>query len=119
MACPFSFWNGILRIWCCFSMTLSTEHIVSDPDMCFGKPRIAGTRLAVKFVVAHHHFNRMSLEEIAVDWNVPLAAVHAAMAYYYDHKAEIDQSFLDDDEFVRKMKAERGSVLDRLSERPA
>src|ERR1035437_2637260 len=81
--------------------------------------RIAGTRFAVKFVVAHHHFNRMSLEEIAVDWNVPLAAVHAAMAYYYDHKAEIDQSFVDDDEFVRKMKAERGSVLDRLSERPA
>ncbi|HZK76944.1 MAG TPA: DUF433 domain-containing protein [Candidatus Kapabacteria bacterium] len=98
-------------------MNLSTEHIVSDPDMCFGKPRIAGTRLAVKFVVSHHHFNRMSLEEIALDWNVPLAAVYAAMAYYYDHKAEIDQSFKDDEEFVAKLKAERGSILEDLRNR--
>jgi uncharacterized protein (DUF433 family) len=97
-------------------MNLSTEHIVSDPDMCYGKPRIAGTRLAVKFVVAHHHFQRMSLEEIALDWNVPLAAVYASMAYYYDHKAEIDQSFKDDEEFVRQLKAERGSLLDQLRE---
>ncbi len=99
-------------------MNLSMEHIVSDPDMCFGKPRIAGTRLAVKFVVAHHHFQRMSLEEIALDWNVPLAAVYAAMAYYYDHKAEIDQSFQNDEDFVRQLKAERGSVLEGLRARP-
>ncbi|HWF43141.1 MAG TPA: DUF433 domain-containing protein [Candidatus Kapabacteria bacterium] len=98
-------------------MDLSTEHIVSDPEICFGKPRIAGTRFAVKFVVAHHHFQRMSLEEIALDWNVPLAAVYAAMAYYYDHKAEIDQSFKDDEDVVRQLKTERGSILDHLRER--
>ncbi|MFI5202314.1 MAG: DUF433 domain-containing protein [Candidatus Kapaibacterium sp.] len=100
-------------------MNLSTEHIVSDPDVCFGKPRIVGTRLAVKFVVAHHHFQRMALEEIALDWNVPLAAVYAAMAYYYDHKSEIDQSFLDDEEFVRTLKSERGSTLENLRSRAA
>ena len=100
-------------------MTLSINHIVSDPDMCFGKPRIAGTRLAVKFVVAHHHFSRMSLEEIALDWNIPLAAVYAAMAYYYDHKAEMDQSFRDDEEFVAELKANHKSLLDPEYVRPA
>ncbi len=89
-------------------MNLSTEHIVSDPDMCFGKPRIAGTRFAVKFVAGYYLFQGMSAEEIADDWNVPLAAVHAALAYYYDHKEEIDQSFKDDEEFVRQLKAEQG-----------
>lgn len=92
-------------------MNLSTEHIVSDPDMCFGKPRIAGTRFKVKDVVIHHHYQGMSLIEIATDWNLPLPGVYAAMAYYYDHKAEIDRELKEDDEFVKQLKAERGSAL--------
>ncbi len=100
-------------------MTLGNDHIVSDPGICFGKPRIAGTRLAVKFVVAHHHFSRMSLEEIALDWNVPLAAVYAAMAYYYDHKAEMDQSFRDDEEYVAQLRAKQGSLRDPEYVRPS
>jgi uncharacterized protein (DUF433 family) len=96
-------------------MILSNEHIVSDPDMCFGKPRIAGTRFAVKFVAGYYRFQGMSAEEIANDWDVPLAAVHAALAYYYDHKDEIDQSFVDDEAFVKEMKAKNGSISDGLN----
>ncbi len=92
-------------------MNISTEHIVSDPDTCFGKPRIAGTRFAVKDVVAYHYFQGYPVELIAADWNLPIAGVYAALAFYHDHKAEIDRAFEDDEEFVRKLKAERGSVL--------
>jgi uncharacterized protein (DUF433 family) len=95
-------------------MNLSTEHIVSDPDMCFGKPRIAGTRFKVKDVVIHHHYQGMSLIEIATDWNLPLPGVYAAMAYYYDHKAEFDRELKDDDEFVRKLRARTTSLLDGI-----
>ena len=99
---------------CCAIMNLSTEHIVSDPDMCFGKPRIAGTRFTVKDVVIHHHYQGMSLIEIATDWNLPLPGVYAAMAYYYDHKADFDRAFKDDDEFVRKLRASTTSLLEGI-----
>jgi uncharacterized protein (DUF433 family) len=92
-------------------MILSNEHIVSDPDMCFGKPRIAGSRFSVKDVVGHHQYSGLPLEIIAAKWKLPLAGVYAAMAYYFDHKAEIDQSFSDDDAFYREMKAKRRSAL--------
>jgi uncharacterized protein (DUF433 family) len=93
-------------------MQQSIEHIVSDPNICFGKPRIAGTRFTVKDVVAHHFFNRIPLEIIATKWDLPLAGVYDAMAYYLDHQNEIDKSFADDDEYVRKMKAITPSLLD-------
>jgi uncharacterized protein (DUF433 family) len=96
-------------------MILSNEHIVSDPDMCFGKPRIAGSRFSVKDVVAHHYYQGLLPEVIASKWRLPLAGVYAALAYYQDHKAEIDQSFEDDEAFVMEMKAKNGSLLDGLN----
>ncbi|SRR5581483_4697391 len=98
-------------------MNLSTEHIVSDPDMCFGKPRISGTRLTVKDVISHHRFQGMSAEEIADDWKVSLAAVYAAFAYYYDHKEEIDRSFIEDKQFIQSLRASNRSLLDALKHR--
>lgn len=65
------------------------RHIVITPDVCFGKPRIAGTRLWVGFI-AGLYFQGTSVEEIAQTYDVPPASVHAAMAYYYEHRAEID-----------------------------
>ena len=94
------------------SNTVSIEHIVSDPAVSFGKPRIAGTRFSVKDVVAHHLFNRIPIETIAVKWKLPLAGVYAALAYYYDHREEIDKSFAEDDAYVRKMKMSSRSILD-------
>ena len=44
----------------------------------------------------HRRLGR-ALEEIAGTFDLPLASVYAAMAYYYDHKDEIDQS-LDEEE---------------------
>ena len=114
MVCPFLLWNGILWIGCCFFMNISTEHIVSDPDTCFGKPRIAGTRFSVKDVVAYHYFQGYPVEVIASDWKLPIAGVYAALAYYHDHKAQIDHAFEEDEKFVEALKAERGSFLDEL-----
>jgi uncharacterized protein (DUF433 family) len=93
------------------SMTQSIEHIVSDPDICFGKPRIAGTRFKVKDVVAHHLFNHFPLEIIAEKWELPVAGVYAAMAYYYDHRDQMDREQANDDEYVRIMKRITPSLL--------
>ncbi|MDF5715089.1 MAG: DUF433 domain-containing protein [Rhizonema sp. NSF051] len=65
-----------------------------------GKPRIAGTRITVADVVIMHRRMGQSLEEIAAKYNLSLAALYAAMAYYYDNQAEIDQSIQEDEAFV-------------------
>ncbi len=93
-------------------MQQSIEHIVSDPNICFGKPRIAGTRFAVKDVVIHHFFNRIPLEIIAAKWDLPVAGVYAAVAYYYDHREQIDKGIADDEEYVRQMEQITPSLLD-------
>ena len=76
------------------------RHIDITPDVRGGKPRIAGTRITVADVVIMHRRMGQSLEEIAGKYNLSLAALYAAMAYYYDNQAEIDQSIQDDVAFV-------------------
>ena len=55
-----------------------------------GRPCIAGTGVTVRRIAVLHNM-REAPEEIANDYgHLSLAQVHAALAYYYAHKAEID-----------------------------
>ena len=49
-----------------------------------------GYGIARDLVVAHL-FHKRSPEEIAADYEIPLAQVYAAFAYYYQHKDELDE----------------------------
>jgi len=81
------------------------EHIESTPGVCGGKPRIAGTRIRVQDVVGWAE-QGLSPDEIVSGYpHLTLADVHAALAYYYDHREVIDQQMKDADEFVAEMKA--------------
>ncbi len=63
------------------------EHIVSTPGTCGGKPRIAGSRVRVKDVVIWHVHQGMAPAKIVSDFpHLTLADVHAALAYYHDHR---------------------------------
>lgn len=77
-------------------MSANIENIVGVRG---GKPKLVGTRLTVADIVLMHRRLGRGLEEIAGTYDVSLAAVYAAMAYYYDHKAEIDNS-LDEEEAI-------------------
>ncbi|MBI3943379.1 MAG: DUF433 domain-containing protein [Chloroflexi bacterium] len=72
------------------------HHIEMTPGFRAGKPRIANTRITVADVVIMHLRLGQSLPEIAGKYELSLAAVYAAMAYYYDHQSEIDKSIEDD-----------------------
>jgi len=74
-----------------------SNHIELTPGTRGGKPRISGTRITVGDIVLMHRRLGRALEEIAGTYDLPLAAVYEAMAYYYDHKEEIDRS-LDEEE---------------------
>ncbi|MCL2641489.1 MAG: DUF433 domain-containing protein [Phycisphaerales bacterium] len=46
------------------------------------------------------------IEETAVAFpHITLAQLHAAMSYYYDHQAELDEIMRRDDELVRELRA--------------
>jgi uncharacterized protein (DUF433 family) len=66
------------------------KHIVSTAGVRGGKPRITDTRITVSDVVIWHFQMGLSLEEIAVKYDLPLSAVYAAISFYFDNKDYID-----------------------------
>ena len=56
-------------------------------------------------VLANHVLReRESLEDIAKEYDLSLASVYAAMAYYYDHREEIDRHTAESAALVKEMK---------------
>jgi uncharacterized protein (DUF433 family) len=82
------------------------EHIVVEVDICGGKPHVAGQRVKVQHVAIWHERQGKSPDEIVAEHPaLTLADVHAALAYYYDHRQEIDNDILADDDFAAGLKA--------------
>ena len=66
-------------------------HIVKVEGVCGGDAIIEGTRIAVWHIVDYYYKVGMSVEEFLADWDyLNPAAVFSALAYYHDHKEEID-----------------------------
>ena len=68
------------------------EHIEITPGIAGGKPRIVGHRITVEDVVVWHERHGKSTSRIADEYDLTLAEVHAALAYYRDHRPEIDRA---------------------------
>jgi uncharacterized protein (DUF433 family) len=64
-------------------------EIVTSPEVLGGKPRIEGRRIGVHHVVALVVDGDLDPEEMAVRYDLELADIHRAIAYYYDHPEEI------------------------------
>lgn len=78
--------------------------IVQTPGIHNGCPCIAGTGVTVKRIAGWHTMG-MVPEEIAAQYgHLTLAQVHAALAYYYANRQEID-----DDVAEEVAEYERGS----------
>lgn len=83
---------------------VSQKHIEITPGVLGGKPRIAGHRIAVEHVAVMYLEMGQSVEEIAGKYDLSPASVHAAMAYYYDHREEIDRHMAETEAFVEEMR---------------
>ncbi len=74
--------------------TTETEyaHIVRTEGMLDGEPRLAGTRIRVRDIAAARDVAGLTPEEIATTAypDLKLAHIYAALAYYEDHRADID-----------------------------
>ena len=80
------------------------QHIERKEGLRGGKPHIRGTRITVSDVAIWHLRLGHSLAEVAAYYDLPLAAVYAAIAYYFDHKAEIDREIDAGKDFYQKLK---------------
>lgn len=96
-------------------MDTVSSHIEIAPGVAGGKPRIAGHRITVQDVVLWHERLGLSADEIASEYDLSLADVYAALAYYYDHREEIDRAIKADEAFVAEL---RGRTPSRLRSRP-
>lgn len=95
------------------------RHIEITPGVAGGKPRIAGHRITVQNIVIWHERLGLSADEIATEYDLTLAEVYAALAYYYDRRAEIDAMIQADESSIAqlqgrtpaKLKAKLGDTL--------
>ncbi len=81
------------------------EHIESTPDTAGGKPRIRGRRITVQDIAIQHERLGKGADEIAGEYDLTLADVYAALAYYFDHREEIDARITEDRAFVEALRA--------------
>ena len=65
--------------------------IVLSPDICGGRPRIAGKRFSVEQIAALTQ-EGLSPQQILHEYDfLTLAEVHAALAHYYANQEQIEQ----------------------------
>lgn len=93
-----------------FMKTLN-DHIEITPGIAGGKPRIAGHRITVQNVVIWHERMGKSADEIATEYDLTLADVYAALAYYFDHREEMDRQIESAAQFVEEMRQKTPSKL--------
>ena len=100
--------------------TVAQEYIEVDDR---GVAKLIGTRSKVRQVVMDQ-MNGMSPEQIHKEYpHLSLAQIHAALAYYYDHKEQIDAEIEEGARFADEMRAKhpnrftREELLTRIKER--
>jgi uncharacterized protein (DUF433 family) len=82
-------------------------HIVVTSGHCGGRAHIAGHRIKVQHIAVWHERLAKSPDEIVAEHpGLTLADVYAALAYYCDHRQEIDAEILADEEYVTGLKAQ-------------
>lgn len=64
-------------------------EIVETPNVLGGKPRIEGRRIGVHQIVSLVVDGDLEPEEMAVRYDLELADIHRAIAYYYENPEAI------------------------------
>ena len=89
----------------------NTSHIVATSGVAGGRPRIAGQRVRVQDVAVWYERMGMSPDEIADQFDLTLGQVHAALAYYFDHRRKIRNDIDADRKFIAEAKRRSPSLV--------
>ena len=92
--------------------SLEKQHIEVKPDVCGGKPCVAGTRIRVWDIHVWHDLRGMTPEEIVAEFpQVTVADVHASLTYYHDNRGLLEQQDRNAEELVEKLTARYPSKI--------
>ena len=93
------------------------RYIVATPGTLGGKARIAGRRISIEDIAIWHLRLGKTVDEICAEYDLSLAEVHAALAYYYDHQTEIQPQINEGDAFLKALRDSSPSKLAKRLER--
>jgi uncharacterized protein (DUF433 family) len=76
------------------------RHVRRAAARCGHAHRVAGTRITVKYIILDLQRGGMSPDEVVSAYrpSLTLSDVYTALAYYHDHRAEIDANIKQDDD---------------------
>lgn len=87
--------------------------LTSSPGVCGGRLRIEGTRVTVLQIVTLYKRGETP-DEISLNYpHVTLAQIHAALAYYHSHQADVERELAEE-----RAEAERLEQEHARSRRP-
>jgi len=92
-------------------MNLMSQYIEIRDGVRSGKPCIAGTRITVADIAIMYLRMGKSLEEIAGTYQLPLPAVYMAMAFYFEHRQEIEERTAQAEALAEEKQAQQPSLL--------
>lgn len=95
---------------------VAIDHIV----ITNGRPQVAGKGVSVQAIVTMYVRNQAPLAWIQQEFDLTPAEIYAALAYYYDHQAELDAAFHEAEALTQKIATPSDEVLARLhSQKPS
>jgi uncharacterized protein (DUF433 family) len=74
-----------------------TSLLSSTPGIRNGRPCIAGTAISVHRVAILHNLGHSPEEIVRKYEHLTIAGVHAALAYYYANKSQVDAEVASDE----------------------
>ena len=74
----------------------SIDLIYRNPNIRGGRPCVVGTDLRVLDIVVAMIFDERTPDQLAQDYALSMAEVHAALSYYHGNKVEIDEDIRED-----------------------
>ena len=87
-------------------MTTALETmLVSTPDVCGGRIRIAGTRITVQRIATLYQQGQEADEIVRTYPHLSLGQIYAALAYYHSNRMEIDADLVNADSEYDELKS--------------
>ena len=94
--------------------TKSDAYVETRPGVRGGAPVIVGTGIKVLDVAVRYEVMGMTPEEIMVALpHLDLPQIHAALSYYYAHKADLDKKWKASLKKVARLRARQVSILEQ------
>ena len=88
---------------------MSTEIdslLTSTPDIRHGQPCISGTGISVNRIAILHNLGHSTEDIVRKYEHLTPAGVHAALAYYFANKQEVDAEIADDEADAERIERE-------------